>query len=63
MNRFADFDAYCEEHNVPMEDTPIAFAQWLADYTQAMVLGQRLDGQDIAAAVPMVAGIITEDLA
>jgi hypothetical protein len=29
----ADFDRYVEEHGIPEEDWPAAFALWLAEFT------------------------------
>jgi len=52
QNRYADFDAYCDEHDVPMEQTHIAFCQWLADRTRAPVIGREVNGDGITVALP-----------
>jgi hypothetical protein len=31
--RLADFDRYVEEHGIPREDYPAAFAHWIAEVT------------------------------
>ena len=33
----ADFDRYVEEHGIPEEDYPAAFAQWIAEATGGLV--------------------------
>lgn len=30
MDGFADFDRFCEEHNITEDETPAAFGAWLA---------------------------------
>jgi hypothetical protein len=51
-NPYAEFDDYCEEHNVPMDQTSVAFGQWLADKTKAPVIGREVDGDGLTIALP-----------
>jgi hypothetical protein len=37
----ADFDRYVEEHGIPEEDWPAAFALWIAEVTGGPVPGLR----------------------
>jgi hypothetical protein len=41
----ADFDCYVEEHRIPDEDYPAAFALWLAEVTG----GRRRDSKGLSA--------------
>lgn len=36
---YCDFDRYCEEHGVPMSETPLAFAAFLAEKTGTAIVG------------------------
>jgi hypothetical protein len=36
-----DFDRYIEEHGIPEEDWPAAFAAWSAERTGGLVRGSR----------------------
>ena len=37
----ADFDRYVEEHGIPEEDYPAAFARWIAEITGGPARGSR----------------------
>lgn len=36
---WSEFDDYCERNNVPMEETHLAFGQWLAELTGGAIIG------------------------
>lgn len=40
----ADFDRYCDEHNIAEEDCPIAFAAWLEETTGEAVAMEQVGG-------------------
>jgi hypothetical protein len=44
----ADFDRYIEEHGIPEEHWPAAFALWIAEVTGGPVLGVQ-EGRRVAA--------------
>jgi hypothetical protein len=48
----ADFDRYCEEHNVAPGDEPAAFADWLAHQTGGVVIGGPIGEPPDVIAIP-----------
>jgi hypothetical protein len=53
----ADFDRYCEAHNVQPGQSGVAFAQWLARISGKPVIGERVSGEG----PPTVTGKPPED--
>ncbi|MDQ5821306.1 MAG: hypothetical protein M3540_07700 [Actinomycetota bacterium] len=49
---FADFDRYCEEHDVPRDAVPAAFADWLAEQTGTAIIGGPVGEPPEVVAIP-----------
>jgi hypothetical protein len=57
MVSLADFDRYCEDHDVKLGQYGPAFAQWLANVAGRPITGERVSG----GGPPTVRGKPTED--